>query len=72
MRKLSRVPVSLRSFSSIPRIDLSPYFKGGVKDKIKVADEFATACEEIGFLSIVNHNVDKAVIKSAWYSFVMS
>ncbi len=42
-------------------IDLSDYFTTGSRDALNaVADQFRTACEEVGFLCIVGHRIPRA------------
>ena len=47
--------------SAVPIINLSPYFAGG-DGKAAVARAVAAACEEIGFLVIAGHGVERAAI----------
>ncbi len=46
---------------AIPSIDLSDYFERG--NKAAVAHAMARACEDIGFLTIVNHGVPAELIR---------
>lgn len=47
--------------SAVPVVSLSPYFTGGA-GKAAVARAVAAACEEIGFLVIAGHGVERAAI----------
>jgi len=61
---VTRIDSSLQSkttsFSEIPVIDVAPLIDGS--DPQKVADQLAFVCENIGFLYIKNHGVDKQLI----------
>lgn len=50
----------------IPIIDLDPFLKGSDEDRARVAQEIATACEDIGFFLVRNHGVNPDVIRAAW------
>lgn len=52
------------SFSEIPIIDVAALIDDS--DPMKVADEIGYVCENIGFLYIKNHGVDKQLIKDAY------
>ncbi|HEX9461357.1 MAG TPA: 2-oxoglutarate and iron-dependent oxygenase domain-containing protein [Alphaproteobacteria bacterium] len=43
--------------STIPVIDLAPFFHGGDADKRRVARQIDEACTDIGFFTIVGHGV---------------
>jgi hypothetical protein len=60
---VAHVHTGKRSFASIPKIDLKPYFNGGAVGKQKVAAEFGEACEAIGFLTVVS-------FMQLWFSFI--
>lgn len=47
--------------SAVPVIDLSPYFAGG-PGKAAVARTTAAACEEIGFLVIEGHRIERDLV----------
>ena len=57
----------------IPIVDIAPYLAGAPDDKRRVATEVARACEEIGFLMIDGHGVDRELIDEtlavAWTFF---
>jgi len=46
----------------IPVIDMAPWYHGGAEGRAAVAADVARACEEIGFLTVINHGVDESVI----------
>ena len=52
--------------TSVPAIDLAPYFAGSPDDKMAVAEQVARACEEIGFLKIKGHGIPRAQIDEAF------
>lgn len=52
------------SFSEIPIIDIAALIDGS--NPMKVAHEIGYVCENIGFLYIKNHGVDKQLIKDAY------
>ena len=60
----SRLASKKISFSEIPIIDISPLIDGS--DPQKVAKELAYICENIGFLYVKNHGVDKQLIKDVY------
>lgn len=47
---------------SIPTVDIGPYFTGTKSAKRAVAQQIATACETIGFFTIVGHPVPQVLI----------
>jgi isopenicillin N synthase-like dioxygenase len=52
------IPMPPRSFSSIPRIDVTALMRAsGACDKREVAEAIAKACEEVGFFYVENHGV---------------
>lgn len=53
------------SFSSVPVVDLEPYFNGPTEGKLKVAKAVDQACRDIGFLIIRNHQVQPSLIERA-------
>ena len=51
-------------FNDIPIIDLSHYFKTGSEEALeKVADQLRSACENVGFFTIVGHGVTPQIIQ---------
>ena len=51
----------------IPIIDLSDYFATGSEESLKVvADQLRTACEEVGFFSIVGHGVSSELMDTTF------
>lgn len=60
----SRLESKSTSFSEIPIIDVAALIDDS--DPMKVADEIGYVCENIGFLYIKNHGVDKQLIKDAY------
>ena len=46
----------------IPAIDIAPFFEGGRGGKRAVAETFARACEETGFVIISGHGVAPATL----------
>jgi isopenicillin N synthase-like dioxygenase len=51
--------------SAVPVIDLAPYF-AGQSGKSAVAREVASACEEIGFLVITGHGIEREEIDAVF------
>lgn len=51
---------------SIPVVDLEPFRHGSVDDRRRVARQVDDACREIGFLTVVGHGVDDALLADAW------
>lgn len=60
----SRLESKSTSFSEIPIIDVAALIDDS--DPMKVADEIGYVCENVGFLYIKNHGVDKQLIKDAY------
>lgn len=54
------------TLKSVPIIDLAPYLKGTPEGKAKVAAEVGRACTDIGFLTIIGHGVDNALIEKCY------
>jgi isopenicillin N synthase-like dioxygenase len=52
----------------VPVIDMAPWYDGGAEGRAAVAAEVARACEEIGFLTIINHGVNNDVIMRCYES----
>ena len=52
--------------ATVPIIDVGPLVRGGLTDKKRVAKEIGEACENIGFFTVVNHNVNQKVIDAVW------
>lgn len=50
--------------SIIPVIDLAHFYRGSAQDKAKLAQEINRACEDIGFLTIINHAVKPEIINN--------
>jgi isopenicillin N synthase-like dioxygenase len=57
--------MTLKAFARVPLIDLAPWFAGDAGARRKIGRELARACEEVGFLYLVNHGVDGAMIERA-------
>ena len=53
--------MSLKAFARVPLIDLAPYFGGDAVARARVGRELARACEEVGFLYLANHGVDREI-----------
>ncbi|KDP31239.1 hypothetical protein JCGZ_11615 [Jatropha curcas] len=52
--------------SSIPTIDLSPFFREGDEEDKKIAiDSITKACSDYGFFQIVNHGIPSALMNQA-------
>ncbi|HTX01259.1 MAG TPA: 2-oxoglutarate and iron-dependent oxygenase domain-containing protein [Acidimicrobiales bacterium] len=49
--------------TEVPVVDLTPFYEGGDDGTIAVAKELDEACREIGFLGIVGHRVDGALVE---------
>jgi isopenicillin N synthase-like dioxygenase len=62
MANASAVALTTLCESSVPVVDLSPYFAGSAAGKAKVAAETAAACRSIGFLVISGHGVPQELI----------
>lgn len=60
----SRLASKKISFNEIPIVDISALIDGS--NPQKVAEELAYICENIGFLYVRNHGVDKQLIKAAY------
>jgi len=58
--------LATNSQAVIPVVDFGRFLKGNAHDKKQFAAEMDQICTEIGFLSIVNHGVEDAVIDGAW------
>ncbi len=51
----------------IPVIDLEEYFTTGTEEALKkVAEKFRVACEEVGFLAIVGHQIPRAEMEATF------
>jgi len=48
---------------NVPIIDLQPYFSSAADGKLKVAKAVGTACKDIGFLVITNHQIPATLIE---------
>lgn len=49
---------------TVPTVDISPYLSGGDgAGRRTVAEQLGRACTEVGFIQIVNHGVDPAIIE---------
>ena len=48
---------------SVPTVDFEPFLKGGVKDRVVVAEAINSACIETGFFAITGHGVKEAEIR---------
>ena len=48
----------------VPVIDLSPFYSGDPEQKIRVAQELDSICQNIGFLVVTGHSVNPALIKA--------
>lgn len=48
--------------SVVPLIDIAPFESGGAEEKADIAAQVGRACEEIGFLVITGHGVDRATV----------
>jgi isopenicillin N synthase-like dioxygenase len=55
----------LTDFERVPLIDLAPYFNGDAAARRSVAADLVRACEEIGFLYLGRHGVDRATVDRA-------
>ncbi|WP_271274220.1 isopenicillin N synthase family dioxygenase [Aliamphritea hakodatensis] len=60
----SRLASKSTSFHEIPIIDIGPLLDGS--DPQQVANQIGDICENVGFLYIRNHGVDKALIQAAY------
>lgn len=56
----------VRSFSTVPVIDISGYYHGSEAEKKAVAAQINAANTEIGFFAITNHGVSQPVIDTCW------
>jgi isopenicillin N synthase-like dioxygenase len=56
----------MSSLVTIPIIDLEPFLNGTQDDKLRVAQEIAQACSDIGFFVVRNHGVNKQIIDDTW------
>jgi isopenicillin N synthase-like dioxygenase len=50
------------SFTQIPLIDLSPLRDRGAASRAAVAEKICEACETVGFLYVVNHDIPQSLI----------
>src|SRR5262245_38938343 len=50
----------------IPVIDISPFLAGTPEGKRQVADQVASACEEIGFFLVTGHSVPELLIHKTY------
>jgi isopenicillin N synthase-like dioxygenase len=50
---------------SVPVIDIAGLSSSHLAERTRVATEIGRACREVGFLSVVNHGIDEAVIEQA-------
>lgn len=48
----------MNSTTSIPIVDLSPWFGNDGQDRRELADNIGRICHEIGFFYVINHQVD--------------
>ena len=48
----------------VPVIDLSPFYSGDPEQKMRVAQELDSICQNIGFLVVTGHSVNPALIKA--------
>ena len=54
--------MQLKAESSIPKLDLSHFTRGSEAEKAAFVEALGKAYEEIGFVAIRNHGVDKALL----------
>ncbi len=47
-----------RTFNEVPLVDIAGIYSDKFEDRLKVAQDFAKACEKCGFLYIKNHGVE--------------
>ena len=70
-RACARVVVVRRGMATqqdeVPVIDLGPSFESA-SGRQEVAQQIGSACRDIGFMTIVNHGIDEAVIERMWGS----
>ncbi len=52
--------------STIPVIDLTPFYEGSMQDKKDLAKRIDAACRDTGFLTIVGHRVPRALDKDVF------
>jgi isopenicillin N synthase-like dioxygenase len=50
------------AFKTIPVIDFAAFYSNDLNDKISVGKAIRKACEDVGFLYIVNHSVKEQTI----------
>lgn len=50
------------TYDSVPVIDLAPSFRDGAAGRQRVAEAIRSACEEIGFFTVVGHGVPQATV----------
>jgi len=55
--------VTLSTSLQIPVIDFAPFVSGTMTDQQQVADQIHAACHDVGFLYLVNHGVDLALVE---------
>jgi isopenicillin N synthase-like dioxygenase len=60
------VRAATSSFTEIPLIDMAPLRKGAPTARKAVADKITEACENVGFLYLVNHSVDAALVSDTF------
>jgi isopenicillin N synthase-like dioxygenase len=48
---------------AIPLVDLSEFAQGDISQKKKFIAELGTAFREIGFVGVINHGIDKSLVK---------
>ena len=48
----------------VPVIDLSPFYSGDPEQKMRVAQELDSICQNIGFLVVTGHSVNPTLIKA--------
>ena len=61
--KIAARPVDI---AEIPVVDFSPFLRGDLSGKARVAAQIAEACSRIGFFYLRGHGVDQALIDAAF------
>jgi isopenicillin N synthase-like dioxygenase len=59
-------PRAMMMSSVVPVIDINDWYSGDAAKRQAVADKIDEACAEIGFMTIVGHNVERKVIDDCW------